>query len=186
MPDLDELARRAVASFTRLADKGVSFATKLFFVSLVVCGLSFYLGLQALDEGMRTVWIALGGFFGLVAVGGPLVARWRLASVRRHSGQLVTEVRSLLDRDAGARTVIETVETDARRADATTGERSQSTALIVSSRQFSSLREVAGGSRLLAEAITAVTSFPMLVLAAIPIMFVFACCALVFALALAL
>ena len=46
----------------------------------------------------------------VVAVGAPLLARWRLSSVIRRANELVGEIRTLITRDADAqRVVIETV-----------------------------------------------------------------------------
>ena len=46
----------------------------------------------------------------VVAVGAPLLARWRLSSVLRRTNDLVGDIRTLISRDADAqRVVIETV-----------------------------------------------------------------------------
>ncbi|MGH9135320.1 MAG: hypothetical protein ACRDZZ_15380 [Ilumatobacteraceae bacterium] len=182
MTDLDELARRAVDGVTRLASRAMRFAGFVFVVAALVGTVSFLLGLAALDGGIRTVWIVLGLFFGGIAVGGSFLARWRLGSVRRHANALVAEVRSLLETGhAGTRTVIETFEADERRG---------GDSVLVVSRDFFSLRDAVGNRvadfRKLTSAVTAVTSFPGLVLSAIAITLVFAVLAPIFLLALAL
>jgi hypothetical protein len=182
MAELDDLARRAVEGVTRLAARATRFAGFVFVAAALVGTASFLLGLAALDGGIRTVWIVLSLVFGGISVGGSFVARWRLASVARHASELVAEVRSLLESgQAATRTVIDTMDAD---------ERQQGGSLLVESREFFSLRDAVGDRvnefRQLASAVTAVTSFPALVLGAIGITFVFAVLVPIFVLALAL
>ena len=64
-----------------LARKGMSLATGVALVVLFIGGLSYLTGLAGLDGSARTVWTVLGLGMLVVAVGAPLLARWRLASV---------------------------------------------------------------------------------------------------------
>jgi hypothetical protein len=182
MADIDDLARRAVGGVTRLAARAARFARKVFIAAVLVATASFLLGLAALDGGIRTVWIVLGLAFGAFAIGAALLARWRLASIARHAGELITEVKSLLESGHPAtRTVIDTVEAD---------ERQSGGSVLVVSREFSSLREAVGDRvaqfRNITSAVTAVTTFPGLILSAIGITVVFAILVPIFLLALAL
>ena len=116
MPEVDDLARRAVEGVTRLAARAITFASYVFVAAVLVGTTSFVLGLAALDGDIRTVWIVLGLGFGLVAVGGAFLARWRLASIGHHARELVAEVASLLESGHPAtRTMVDTVEADERR-----------------------------------------------------------------------
>jgi hypothetical protein len=182
MAELQDLASRAIDGITRLAARATTFAGWVFTVALVVGTASFLLGLVALEGGIRSVWIVLGLAFGAVAVGGALLARWRLASVGRHAGALVTEVLRLLESGHPAtRTMVDTVEAD---------EKQGSGSVLVVSREFYSLRDAinfrANEFRNLMSAMTALTSFPALILGAIAITVVFAMLIPIFLLALAL
>jgi hypothetical protein len=180
MADLDELTRRAVDSVLRLVSRAVSFAAKVAAVSAVICIPSFVLGLSVFDDGMETVWIVLGGFFLFVAVGGSLVAIWRLLSVRRHATQLSTELRTYLAGDEQARrTVIETVES---------GEQT-GTSVIVWSRQFGTIDATTAGAQQyprLSEGLRAVTTFPLIMIVTALVTAVFAFLGVIFLVAAAL
>lgn len=182
MPELDEVARRAIEGVTRLAARATTFAGRVFVAAVVVGTTSFLLGFIALEGGIRTVWVALGLAFGAIAVGGSLLARWRLASVGRHAGALVAEVVALLESGHPAtRTMVDTVEADQRHGDGS---------VLVVSREFYSLRDAinlrANEFRNLMSAMTALTTFPALILGAIAITVVFAMLVPIFLLALAL
>jgi hypothetical protein len=184
MADLPQLASRVVASLMTLVERARRFAVKVFLVALVVATASFLLGVAALDGGVRTVWIALGVAFGVLAVGWALLAWWRLRTLRRHADLLVTDVQALLARDPGVRTtVVETFEAPE------TDTSPRGTEVMVWSRQFGTMRGAMGDRiqdyRELPAAVTAVTTFPALVGGAILITLVFAACGLVFLLALA-
>lgn len=191
MAEIDELVRRTVATVTMIADKATAFATKLLLVAAVVCVGGFLLGIAALSGGIETVWIVLGIVFGTLAVGGALLARWRVGSVRRHVPELADEVRTLISegRD-GTRTVIDTfvvgadVDPDGERAGQPDG------SAIVMSRQMYGFKNIVGSgldhSARLAGAVKALTSFPGLVLGAIVISLVFGFLGLIFLIALAL
>lgn len=189
MAEIDDLVRRTVATVTMIADKATRFATRLFIGAAVVCIGGFLLGVAALSGGIEKVWIVLGIVFGAIAVGGALVARWRVGSVRRHVPELADEVRTLIaeGRD-GTRTVIDTFVVDADGD----GERDpfDGGSAIVLSRQMYGFKNVVGSglesSARLTAAVTALTSFPGLVLGAIAISLVFGFLGVIFLIALAL
>lgn len=189
MSEIDDLVQRAVNTVTTIAHRATSFATKLFLATALVCIGGFLLGVAALSGGIETVWIVLGIVFGAIAIGGALLARWRVGSVRRHVPELADEVRTLIsDGKDTSRTVIDTfvVDTDGDgdRDDFTTD------SAIVLSRQMYGFRNVVGSglesSARLTAAVTAMTSFPGLVLVAVAISLVFGFMALIFLIALAL
>jgi hypothetical protein len=182
MPELDEIARRAVEGITQLAARAKSFAGWVLIAVVVICTTSFLLGLVALEGGIRTVWIALGLAFGAIAVGGTIRARWRLRSVARHANALVAEVVALLESGHPAtRTMVDTVQADQQRGDGS---------VLVVSREFYSMRDAidfrANEFRNLMSAMRALTTFPALILGAIAITTVFALLVPIFLLALAL
>lgn len=181
MTDLDDLARRAVGGVTRFAARATRFARAVLIAAVLVDTLSFVLGLFALDGGIRTVWVVLGLAFGGLAVGSAFLARWRLASIARHTSELIAEVRSLIEYGHPAtRTVIDAVEAD---------EREGGGSVLVVSREFFSLRDAVGVRvkefRKLTSTVAALSSFPGLVLSAIGISVVFAVLVPIFLLALA-
>ena len=49
------------------------------------------LGVAALSDGIETVWIIVGGFAALVAIGSVVLAMFRLWAITRLSTALVTE-----------------------------------------------------------------------------------------------
>jgi hypothetical protein len=189
MAEIDELVRRTVATVTMIADKATAFATKLFLGAAVVCVGGFLLGVAALSGGIEQVWIVLGIVFGTIAVGGALLARWRVGSVRRHATELADEVRTLITEGrVGTRTVIDTFVVDGDgdgESDVATGG-----SAIMMSRQMHGFKNLAGSglesSARLTAAVTALTSFPGLVLGAIAISLVFAFLGVIFLIALAL
>lgn len=183
--DIDRLVQRAVAGITSLARRASGFATRLLLGTLIVCGGGFLLGVAALSGGVETVWIVLGIVFGTIAVGSAAVARWRLGSVRRHAPQLADEVRAMLTEGrAGSRTVIDTF------AVGDDGSTADGGSPIVLSRQLHGFRDASGGvldrSTRLGAAVTALTTFPLLIVAASLISLVFAFLGFVFLIALAL
>jgi hypothetical protein len=182
MSEIDDLVNRAVNGVTRIAAAAARFAGRLLIGTLVVCVGGFLLGVAALSGGIRSVWIVLAIVFGALAIGSAFIARWRVGSVRRHVPELVDEIRTLVtDGSDQTRTVIETFTVD---ADGDGG------SAVVLSRQMSGFRGVAGsglaGSARLSAAVTAITSFPALVLGAILISLVFAFLGFIFLIALAL
>lgn len=182
LDDLDRLARRAVDAVLHLVRRATALAGGVLLFVVVASIGGFLLGLAALDGGIRTVWIALGGFFGVVAIGSILTAMLRLRAVKNGAGELVGEVRALIGGDRRTeRTVTETVRSAERKSD---------DGIVQLSREFFSIKGAIGGRvgqfRQLATAMTAITTFPGLVAIATLIAFVFAGLALVFLLALAL
>lgn len=187
MTDVDQIVRRAVAGITRIAGRAAAFATTILLATAVVCVGGFLLGVAALSGGIETVWIVLGTVFGSLAIGGAFTAAWRAGSVKRHAPELMDEVRALMtDGRDSTRTVIESfaVEADDDPDGAAGG------SAIVLSRQMSGFRSVAGSgldrAPRLDAAVTALTSFPLLVLMALAITTVFAFLGFVFLIALAL
>lgn len=129
--DPEGLARRAadlVASLAARAGRLVSWW--LLVAAFVVLG-SFWAGLEALDGGIRTVWVVLGAVFAWISIVGLIRLRWNLAAIRRNSDRLVDEVRRLVTEDPGTeRVVVDAVEV---------GETSDERTVMVFSQQFSGL-----------------------------------------------
>jgi hypothetical protein len=185
MSDIDDLVRRTTAYVTNVADKVGGFAGKIFIIAAGICGLSFYLGVEALSGGIETVWIVLGLFFGAIALGGPLVALWRVGSARRHIGDIQREVRTLAEEGGDpSNTVVETIIVGDPENDPNAG------SAIVLSRQMGGFQTSFGSDLAkaphLADATKALAAFPFQILVTIGITAVFAFLALIFALALAL
>lgn len=182
MNDLEALVTRTIATITRIADRVTRFATLLLVVVAVIATGSFLLGLAALRDGIRSVWMVLGLGFGAIAVGAALTARWRLGSVRKDVPALAGEVRALISEGrAGTLQVIETLQDD-------TGSGVGST--IVLSRRVvglrGALRHGLSGTAKLSNAVNAIATFPGLALVSILVTIVFAFLALIFLVALAL
>jgi hypothetical protein len=182
MAEIDELVQRTVDTVTMIAGKAARFSSKLFLLAIVVCGGGFLLGISALSGGIQSVWIVLGLVFGAIAIGGSLLARWRVGSVKRHVPELADEVRALIsDGKDTSRTVIETFDV---------GEEGSQGSAMMLSRQMGGFQGMMGPglatSRRLAAATTAMTTFPGLVLMTIAIMLVFAFTGFIFLIALAL
>lgn len=167
MADVDQLARQAATLVTALAHKGMGLATGVAVVVFVIGGLSYLTGLAGLEGSARSLWMVLGLIMLVVAVGAPLLARWRLASVLRRAGELAGDIRTLITRDADAqRVVIETVAVD---EPPPLGGR-EPRPVIYDSRQFDRLRTAsvrASDLRELPSALHAVTTFPGLLLIAV-------------------
>lgn len=153
---LDRLARRAVDSLLTLCRRGMALAGGVLMFVVVSVLLGFGLGLAALDDGMQTVWILVGGFFAGLAIWAVVTSMWRLHVVRRSAGRLVEEMRTLIGGDPRTeRTVIETVEYS---------ENAQEEGVVVLSRQFGSMQSSIGGQmgnfRALGAALRSLTMFP--------------------------
>ena len=161
MPDVDVLARQTTALVSNLARKGMALATGLALVTLLVGGLSYLTGLAGLEGSAHSAWTVIGAVMLVGAVGAPLLARWRLAGVRRRVDQLVGEVRTLITRSPEAqRVVIDTVAIDDQPP-----EISDLRPVVYDSRQFDRLRTVsvdAGDLHELPAALTAVATLPLL------------------------
>lgn len=184
MSELDAIVRRTTETVAMIAGTVTRFARKLLVGVAIVCVAGFLLGIAVFDGTAQTIWIVLSLVFGAIAIGGPLLAIWRVSSVKRHVPELVDEIRSLVSsgQEAG-QTVIEVFDVD----DPDRPANGQSA--LVLTRQVYGLRGAVGsgleGSARLTAAVTALTSFPGLVLAAIGIAFVFGFLGLVFLVALA-
>jgi hypothetical protein len=96
-------------------DAAVSRVTPVVNVALVVVVMisvgSYAAGLSALSNGIRTVWLVLGGVFGFTAIRGLVRLRWNLTAIRRHRNDIAAELLDLhrLDPATGS-TVIEMIE----------------------------------------------------------------------------
>ncbi len=153
-----------------LVRRGTAFAVGVLAIVALICLSSFAVGIAALSEGMEVVWIIFGGFFAFVAIGSVMLAMFRLWTVKRLSTDLVRDVRSLVASDPSSeRVVIETVESS---------DRVQGQSAVVMSRQFFAMNESLGERRTqfaaLAVAMRSITTFPLLILMASGITFVFA------------
>lgn len=184
MNELEQIAQRVVATVTMIAAKAVRFARKLLIGVAIVCVGSYLLGIAAFDGTARSVWIVLGAVFAALAIGGPLLAMWRIGLVTRNVPELVDEVRTLITQGpAASRTVIDTFDAD------DPGRPADSRSAITLTREVAGLRGLVGsgldGSARLTAAVTALTGFPATVLAAIAITVVFAFLAVIFLVALA-
>lgn len=191
MTDADQIVRRAVDAITTIAGKAARFATKLLLAAVVICVGSFLLGVAALSGGIEAVWIVLGVAFGSIAIASAAVARWRVGAVRRHVPELAEEVRTLIaEGHAPARTVIETFTVEPDSAGGPGGARPGTGSTIVMTRRMSDFRGAFGSgldrTARLGAAVTALTSFPILVLGTVAISLVFAFTGVIFLLALAL
>jgi hypothetical protein len=162
MVDVDELARRTTNLVTTLARKGMALATGVAVLVAIVGGLAYLTGLAGLDGSARSAWTVVGAVLLVVAVGAPLVARWRLGAVRRHANELVGDVRTLITRDGEAqRVVIETVAVEERDP----AEVAELRPVLYDSRQFTRLRQVtvtATDLRALPGVMRTLTTFPAL------------------------
>jgi len=161
MSEQRELAQRAVDAFLTLVHRGTRLAVGTLMIVTVICIGGFLLGLAALDGGVRTAWILLGGVGAAVAIGSVMVAFVRLWVITRLSVALVDEIQTMISNDpASERVVIETVE-------ASDGVQDQSA--MVMSRQFFTMSDTvgtAGQATALAIALRSVTTFPLLMLLA--------------------
>jgi hypothetical protein len=183
MADLDELSRRTATLVTTLARKGMSVATGVAVVVLVIGGLSYLTGLGGLEGSARALWTVLGLAMLVVAVGAPLLARWRLSSVLRRTTELVGDIRTLITRDADAqRVVIETVAVE----EPLPSDVRDLRPVLYDSRQFGRLRTVtvrADDLKELPAAMRAVTTFPLLLAVALLGVVVFGILGFLFAVA---
>jgi len=190
MSEIDELVQRTVDTVTMIARKAVRFSTKILLVVVLVCVGGFLLGAAALSGGIQSVWIVLGIVFGSIAIGSAFLARWRVGSVKRHVPELANEVRSMITNGTDStRTVIETFAVDADGVeDGDVFDNGDSA--IVLSRQMYGFKSVAGSgvesSARVTATVTAITSFPFLLLIAGLISMVFAFLGFFFLIALAL
>lgn len=178
----DRLARRAVASVMTLVRRGLALAGGLLMITILICGGGFLLGYAALSDGMQKLWIMLGGFFAVLAIGAAALAIVRLLTVRTHEQQLVDEIRGLISNDPQTeRTVIETIEVN---------DAAQDQGVVVMSREFFTMRDSIGvrldDCPALKSSLSAITSLPFLVFITMFVSLVFALLSPIFAIALLL
>ena len=176
------LADRAVATITRLASKVTRAATLLLLASIVICVGSFLLGMEALSGGIESVWIVLGFFFGAIAIGCALRARWRIGRVRKHIPEIANEMRALVA--DGRSDVITIVIPDEALASGSALELSRGMSGTEGMRQVTS--QGLANSANFAQAVRAITTFPVLAIVTVLITCVFAFLGLIFLIALAL
>ncbi len=180
--DVRALAERAVDTFLHLVRRGMALAGGVLIIAAFCCVGGFLLGYAALSDGVRTLWVVLGGFFMIVGIGAVIVAMWRLSRIRRAADSLVDEVTRWITGDQQAeRVVIETIET----SEEVDGENA-----VVLSRQFFDMQSSIGPRRAqfteITTALRSITSFPALIAVATLVSFVFAGLGLLFLIALAL
>ncbi len=178
---LHDLAQRAVDSMLTLVHRGTRLAFGTLIIVVVVCVGGFALGVAALSDGIETVWIIVGGFAALLAIGAVALAMFRLWVITRLGTALVTDVQRLITSDPRSeRVVIETIE-------ASDGVQDQSA--MVMSRQFFTMSNTvgtAGQFTALAVALKSVTTFPLLILLGVAISVGFVGLGLLFLLGIAL
>lgn len=165
-----DLAQRAVDSFLTLVHRGTRLAAGTLAIVVLICVGGFLLGLAALDGGVRTAWILLGGVGAAVAIGSVVLAMFRLWAITTMSVALVNDLQALISSDPGSeRVVIETVESS---------DEVQDQSAVVMSRQFFAMSDSvgtrAGQFAALSLALKSVTSFPLLILLATAITIGFA------------
>ena len=183
MKDAEAFVERTIATITMIARKALKFSGIIAALAAVVCGGSFLLGIAALSGGIQSVWIVFGIVFGAIAIGAGLIACWRVGSIQRHVPELANEIRALVS--VGTQTTKDVIET----FDVNDGE-SKAASAIELSREVFRFKSVIGrgleSSSRFAAAVTALTSFPWLMLTVIAITAVFGFLSLIFLLALAL
>ncbi len=175
---LDDLAERAVEVVLGLLRRASALAGGVLIFAIVACVLGYVLGIAALDGGLRTFWIIVGGIAAIWAIGSVVAAMFRLRAVRKGSDTLVEEVKSLIGGDHDSeQTVIETVEST---------EGSDDDGIVHLSRQFFSLRDVVkdhrSNFRQLSMALASITTLPGAMALATVIGFGFAFLSVIYAL----
>jgi hypothetical protein len=182
MSEQPDLAQRAVDSFLTLVRRGSRLAVGTLAIVVVVCLGGLALGLLALDGGVRTAWLLLGGIGAAVAIGAVVLALFRLWAISSMSVALVTDLQTLIAGDPGSeRMVIETVEASDGVQDASA---------VVMSRQFFTMNDSVAGRAgqlvALSLALKSITTFPFLMLLATTITIGFGLLSLLFLLGLVL
>jgi hypothetical protein len=175
-----DLAQRAVDSFLLLVRRGTRLAVGTLVIVALICLGGFALGLAALDGGVRTAWILLGGIGAAVAIGATVLALFRLWAISTMSVALVTDLQTLMAGDpTSERMVIETVEA----SDGVQGE-----SAVVMSRQFFTMNDSVAGRAgqlvALSLALKSITTFPFLLLLSTAITIGFAAMSVLFLLGL--
>jgi hypothetical protein len=181
--DIDAMVERTIRTLTAIAHRVTRYATALLAAVAAIAIGSFLLGLAALSDGIRTVWIVLGIVFAAIAIGAAVTARWRLGRIRKHVPAIAGEVRALIADGKGQTQLIIQEFQDG-------DDDSAAESAIVVSRRLYGLRGVVGhgteGAARLTDAVTAITSFPGLALVAVGITIVFGFLGFIFLIALAL
>jgi len=193
MSNVEQLVTRAVNGIVSVANRAARFSTWIVLATTVVCVGGFVLGVAALSDGIEVVWIVLATVFGAIAIGSAVVARWRVGAVRRHIPELTGEIRALVGdgSDPSSRVVIDSfvIDEDGDGYGDRIGNPEAGSAVVLSRRLYgmrgASTSALASTTRLGA-ALTALTTFPLLVLAAALISMVFAFSSVLFLIALAL
>ncbi len=162
--------------FLTLVRRGTALAVGVLAVVALICLGSYAMGIAALTNQGRTIWVVLGGAFVIIGVGAVVLAITRLWLVKRSAFTLVDEFQRLLEGDVQEqRVVIDTIEAS---------EQVQDQSAVVMSRQFFTLRDSIDGRATqfvaLAFALKTMTSFPFLMLIATVVTLGFASFGLVF------
>lgn len=176
------LAARAIASVMIFCRRGNRLAAGVLMITTVVCISGFFLGYAALSGGSQSVWVVLGGFFAIVAIGSVIGAMLALRSVTHSSDELIDEVQALITGDTRKQqVVIETLEVN---------EASQDENVVVLSHQFTNMQTELGADPqrfpAVTAALTAIAKFPAFLLLAAMISLVFSVLSLLFLIGLAL
>lgn len=166
---LDQLAQRAVDSVLHLARRANALAGGVM-MFVILCSIGgFALGVAALSGALQTVWILIGGFFAVIAIGAVIRAMLRLRAVRRTAGKLFTEIRVLISGDVHLE---QTVDATVRSAESKSDD-----GITDLSREFVSFQGAIGNRTgefyALTSALATVTTFPALMAIAALIAFVF-------------
>jgi hypothetical protein len=177
-----DLADRALATITRLARTVTRAATLLLLATIVICVGAFLLGLEALSGGIESVWIVLAFFFGAIAIGCAARARFRIGRVRRHIPEIAADIRGLVA--DGRSDVITIVIPDDQLATGSALEVSRGMSGMEGMRRVNS--QALANSENFADALRAITTFPLLAIVTLLITSVFAFLGLIFLIALAL
>jgi lysylphosphatidylglycerol synthetase-like protein (DUF2156 family) len=164
------LAQRAVDTFLVLVHRGTRLAVGTLAIVVLICLGGLALGAAALDGGMRSAWLLLGGIAAVVAIGAVVLALFRLWAITSMSVALVTDLQTLMSGDPGTeRVVIETVEAS---------DNVQDQSAVVMSRQFFTMNDSVAGRAgqmvALSLALKSITTFPFLLLLATAITIGFA------------
>ena len=140
--DVDRLVDAALGALGSLARRGSTLTTGVALIALLVVGLSYGIGIAALDGSAQSAWVLLGGILLVTAVGAPLLASLRLRAIPKSTTKLASELRGLLGQsDAARQVVIETVAHDEPEADGR-----PLPAIVYQSQHFTTLRTLAGSS----------------------------------------
>lgn len=185
--DIEVLVGRVIRTLVTISRKVSRFATWLLAAAAGICGVSFLLGVAALDGGIRTVWIVFGIVFASIAIGAAGIARWGVGRIRKDVPAIAGEVRAMITEGREQSGLI-IREFDQQMHDGE-DETIAGSAIVVSRRVYG-LRDLAGhgfeGAARFTAAVRSITRLPLLALLTVAITLVFAFLAFIFLLALAL